>query len=251
MPILQRQSLNRIPQRHLFLFRLLFPPVPVIAGPAHSRRLTHLSNRQSAALHLHLLSYRFEDATSPSSFFCWRSSSTRRKALSKKRISICCRPTSRSSSAIRLCLTLITDRLGSSPRSPDLVQMLFALFDELAFSTSTVFHSLAPASRLPHPVVRRPILGCTAAILNSRVNRCGLISFFMNPFLDSRLFFHRLVSHFWGSLHCISNSKLEISEWTAQTPQAGESDLRFRVSNLRCRIRPISNFPSPCTNASG
>ena len=42
---------------------------------------------------------------------------------------------------------------------------------------------------------------------------------------------------------CISNSKLEISEWTAQTPQAGESDLRFRVSNLRCRIRPISKFP--------
>jgi hypothetical protein len=26
-----------------------------------------------------------------------------------------------------------------------------------------------------------------------------------------------------------------------QTPQAGESDLRFRVSNLKCRIRPISN----------
>ena len=43
---------------------------------------------------------------------------------------------------------------------------------------------------------------------------------------------------------CISNSKLEISEWTAQTLQAGESDLRFRVSNLRCRIRPISSLPA-------
>ena len=44
---------------------------------------------------------------------------------------------------------------------------------------------------------------------------------------------------------CISNSKLEILEWTAQTPQASESILRFRVSNLRCRIRPIYDFSLP------
>src|SRR4249920_2053055 len=102
MPIFQRQALDGIPQRRLFLFRLLFPPVPVITGPAHCRRLAHLAYAEpTAALHLDLLSYRFEDAVPPSFLFAWRSSSTRRKALSKKPISICCRPTSRSSSSIR------------------------------------------------------------------------------------------------------------------------------------------------------
>ena len=34
---------------------------------------------------------------------------------------------------------------------------------------------------------------------------------------------------------CISDPKSEISDWT-------ESDWRFRISDLRCRIRPISRF---------
>src|SRR5262245_64533897 len=37
---------------------------------------------------------------------------------------------------------------------------------------------------------------------------------------------------------CISNPKSEVSNWTSR---AGESNLRFRISDLRCRIRPISN----------
>src|SRR5262245_28383691 len=34
---------------------------------------------------------------------------------------------------------------------------------------------------------------------------------------------------------CISNPKSEISNWT-------ESNLRFRISDLKCMIRPISKF---------
>ena len=37
---------------------------------------TTLLTRAQAALHLHLLLYRFEDASAPSSFFGWRRSST-------------------------------------------------------------------------------------------------------------------------------------------------------------------------------
>src|SRR5262245_17894228 len=36
---------------------------------------------------------------------------------------------------------------------------------------------------------------------------------------------------------CISNPKSEILNWT-------ESNLTFRILDLRCRIRPISNFSS-------
>ena len=40
---------------------------------------------------------------------------------------------------------------------------------------------------------------------------------------------------------CISNPKSEISDWTRGKAR---SNLRFRISDLRCRIRPISNFVS-------
>src|SRR5436309_9431635 len=39
----------------------------------------------------------------------------------------------------------------------------------------------------------------------------------------------------------ISNPKSEISDWTVVQLQI--SDYRFRISDLRCRIRPISKFP--------
>src|SRR5207253_6635698 len=45
---------------------------------------------------------------------------------------------------------------------------------------------------------------------------------------------------------CISDPKSEISDWTGdQRGTLGPSNLRFRISDLRCRIRPISKFPGP------
>jgi len=41
---------------------------------------------------------------------------------------------------------------------------------------------------------------------------------------------------------CISNPKSKIGDWT---PHLGRSDLQFRISDLRCRIRPISNSVPP------
>src|SRR5262245_55210076 len=42
---------------------------------------------------------------------------------------------------------------------------------------------------------------------------------------------------------CISNPKAEISNWTVR--QASPSNLKCRISDLRCRIRPISNSSFP------
>jgi hypothetical protein len=41
---------------------------------------------------------------------------------------------------------------------------------------------------------------------------------------------------------CISNPKSEIWDWTSHL---GQSNLRFRISDLRCRIRPISDSGAP------
>ena len=41
---------------------------------------------------------------------------------------------------------------------------------------------------------------------------------------------------------CISNPKAEIGNWTRPHFNAGKSDLNFRLSDLKCRIRPISQF---------
>ena len=47
---------------------------------------------------------------------------------------------------------------------------------------------------------------------------------------------------------CISNPKSENSNWTGvavsiKTARLIQSNLRFRISDLRCRTRPISKFP--------
>jgi Cytochrome C oxidase, cbb3-type, subunit III len=43
---------------------------------------------------------------------------------------------------------------------------------------------------------------------------------------------------------CIANPKSEISNRTLPFPrQVAQSDSRFRISDLQCRIRPISKFP--------
>jgi len=39
---------------------------------------------------------------------------------------------------------------------------------------------------------------------------------------------------------CISNPKSEISDWTTRLWKDRQSNWRFRISDLRCRIRPIS-----------
>src|SRR5688572_27716400 len=41
---------------------------------------------------------------------------------------------------------------------------------------------------------------------------------------------------------CTSNPKSEISNWTRC--EIRQSNLRFRISDLRCRTRPISKSPS-------
>src|SRR5439155_7972145 len=41
---------------------------------------------------------------------------------------------------------------------------------------------------------------------------------------------------------CISDPKSEIAHWTSRQRQ---SNVRFRISDLRSRIRPISNSPWP------
>src|SRR5215831_10643748 len=49
-----------------------------------------------------------------------------------------------------------------------------------------------------------------------------------------------------GRMHesCISNPKSQISNWTRYSHAClRQSNLRFRISDLRCRIRPISKFP--------
>src|SRR5215510_14476708 len=40
---------------------------------------------------------------------------------------------------------------------------------------------------------------------------------------------------------CISNPKSEILNWTASSSRP-TSNWKFRISDLRCRIRPISKF---------
>jgi len=46
---------------------------------------------------------------------------------------------------------------------------------------------------------------------------------------------------------CISDPKSEISDWTVRGFRVDrQSNRRFRISDLRCRIRPISKFPYPC-----
>ena len=43
---------------------------------------------------------------------------------------------------------------------------------------------------------------------------------------------------------CISNPKSEMCNWTGNPPGTlRQSNLIFRISDLRCRIRPISKFP--------
>ena len=46
----------------------------------------------------------------------------------------------------------------------------------------------------------------------------------------------------------ILHLKFENRNLRSDSPACGvwQSDLRFRFSNLRCRIRPISKFPFPC-----
>src|SRR5262245_66253984 len=39
---------------------------------------------------------------------------------------------------------------------------------------------------------------------------------------------------------CISNPRSEISNWTRDVRRLSQSDLIFRISDSRCRIRPIS-----------
>src|SRR5215510_10428705 len=41
---------------------------------------------------------------------------------------------------------------------------------------------------------------------------------------------------------CISNPKSEIRNWTRPHSHTGKSNLNFRISDSRCRIRPISKF---------
>src|SRR5262245_12124298 len=41
---------------------------------------------------------------------------------------------------------------------------------------------------------------------------------------------------------CISNPESEIRNWTPPHSHTGKSNLNFRISDLRCRIRPISKF---------
>jgi hypothetical protein len=75
----------------------------------------------------------------------------------------------------------------------------------------------------------------SAGVLQRYENQLHLVSGLPSPTQETEIF--------ELDESCISNSKLEISEWTAQTLQAGESDLRFRVFELE--MQDSSNFKSP------
>ena len=96
-----RQTLQRVAQRRLFLPRTRCLPVPVITSPAHtSQPAVSLDPHRIALLLRHRVDHRV-DVVPPGPPFIRRLASTCRKAARKKSRSTCCWPIVRSSSASR------------------------------------------------------------------------------------------------------------------------------------------------------